>query len=162
MGFTFNYPNYTIGEDAYAEIEKVCLKYGQTAVVIGGKTAMSKARPYLDDALKNSNITIIDYLWYGGEASNENAHRLSLEESVKKADLIFAVGGGKAIDTCKEVHIITGKPLFTFPTIASTCAAKSSNPASRNPTDIWLLTLVIWICAASALLAAIVSNASIF
>ena len=37
MGFTFNYPNYTIGEDAYSHIEDVCLKYGKTAVVIGGK-----------------------------------------------------------------------------------------------------------------------------
>ena len=102
MGFTFNYPNYTIGENAYDEIEKVCLKYGTTAVVIGGKTAMSKAKPFLDNALKTSNINIIDYLWYVGEASNENAHRLSLEESVKKADMIFAVGGGKAIDASGE------------------------------------------------------------
>lgn len=143
MGFTFNYPNYTIGENAYDEIEKVCLKYGKTAVVIGGKTAMSKARPYLDDALQNSNITIIDYLWYGGEASNENAHRLSLEESVKKADMIFAVGGGKAIDTCKEVHIITGKPLFTFPTIASTCAATTKIAIMYYPTGESKETLVM-------------------
>ena len=76
MGFTFNYPNYTIGTDAYSHIEEVCLKYGKTAVVIGGETAISKARPYLEEALKNSQIKIIDYIWYGGEASNENAHNL--------------------------------------------------------------------------------------
>ena len=60
MGFTFNYPNYTIGENAYDEIENVCLKYGKTAIVIGGKTAMSKARPFFVESLKNSNLTIID------------------------------------------------------------------------------------------------------
>lgn len=143
MGFTFNYPNYTIGEDAYSHIEDVCLKYGKTAVVIGGKTAILKARPFLDKALEKSQIKIIDYIWYGGEASNENAHRLSLEESVKKADMIFAVGGGKAIDTCKEVHIITGKPLFTFPTIASTCAATTKIAIMYYPTGESKETLVM-------------------
>lgn len=143
MGFTFNYPNYTIGENAYNEIENVCLKYGQTAVVIGGKTAMEKAKPYLEESLKNTKIKIVDYLWYGGEASNENAHRLSLEKSVLMADMIFAVGGGKAIDTCKEVHIITGKPLFTFPTIASTCAATTKIAIMYYPSGESKETLVM-------------------
>lgn len=143
MGFTFNYPNYTIGEDAYSHIEEVCFKYGKTAVVIGGKTAISKARPYLEEALKDSQIKIVDYIWYGGEASDENAHALSENDIVKTADMIFAVGGGKAIDTCKEVHIITSKPLFTFPTIASTCAATTKIAIMYYPSGVSKETLVM-------------------
>ena len=56
MGFTFNYPNYTIVENAYDEIENVCLKYGKTAIVIGGKTAMSKA-----PGLRSENPDCIEY-----------------------------------------------------------------------------------------------------
>lgn len=123
MGFTFNFPSYTVGQDAYNYIEEVCLKYGKKAVIIGGKTALEKAKPYLESSLIKSKIEVVDYLWYGGEASRENAKMLSETKAVEEADMIFAVGGGKAIDTCKEVHIITSKPLFTFPTIASTCAA---------------------------------------
>lgn len=123
MGFTFNFPNFSIGTDAYFKIDDVCLLYGTKAIVIGGKTAIQKSKPYFIDALKNSKIKILDYIWYGGEATRENAKQLSEMDIVKQADMIFAVGGGKAIDTCKEVNIILNKPLFTFPTIASTCAA---------------------------------------
>ena len=39
---------------------------------------------------------------------------------------MFAVGGGKAMDTVKVVAIeLDDKPFFTIPTIASTCAATS-------------------------------------
>ena len=44
----------------------------------------------------------------------------------KEADMVFAVGGGKAIDTCKCLCIEREKPVFTFPTIASNCAACTS------------------------------------
>lgn len=40
--------------------------------------------------------------------------------------MVFAVGGGKAIDTCKCLCIECEKPMFTFPTIASNCAACTS------------------------------------
>ena len=40
--------------------------------------------------------------------------------------MIFAVGGGKAIDTAKLVSLSMKKPYFSFPTIASNCAAASS------------------------------------
>ena len=40
--------------------------------------------------------------------------------------MVFAVGGGKAIDTCKCLCIECEKPVFTFPTIASNCAACTS------------------------------------
>ena len=62
--------------------------------------------------------------WYGGEASVENMEML--RPQVAEADMLFAVGGGKAIDTCKVLAHSMGRPFFTFPTIASTCAACTS------------------------------------
>ena len=38
----------------------------------------------------------------------------------------LAVGGGKALDTGKAYGEESGKPVFTFPTIASTCAATTA------------------------------------
>lgn len=49
-----------------------------------------------------------------------------LRPQVAEADMIFAVGGGKAIDTCKVLSQETHRPFFTFPTIASTCASCTS------------------------------------
>ena len=68
-------------------------------------------------------MEILDFRWYGGEASRENVDALLALPCVQAADMIFAVGGGKALDTGKTVGYRTGKPVFTFPTIASTCAA---------------------------------------
>lgn len=36
--------------------------------------------------------------------------------------MVFAVGGGRAIDTCKTLCDMENKPVFSFPTIASNCS----------------------------------------
>ncbi len=117
-------PAYSIGKSVYERLADICGSYGNKAVIIGGKTAMSVAA---EDIEKNAgNINILDKLWYGGEASYENVAFLMENSSVLAADYIFAVGGGKALDTCKCLGIKLNKPVFTFPTIASTCAACTS------------------------------------
>ena len=103
MYYTSFLPDYSVGEDCYDAVPKIAKQYGKTAVVIGGKTAMSKAKPYLDEAVKDSEIEIIDYVWYGGDSSYENAQMLIDNPVVQKAYMIFAVGGGRAVDTCKVV-----------------------------------------------------------
>jgi glycerol dehydrogenase len=59
----------------------------------------------------------------GGEASYNNVEKLKAMKSIQDADMIFAFGGGKAIDTCKCLTNQIKKPIFTFPTISSTCAS---------------------------------------
>ena len=44
----------------------------------------------------------------------------------QKADMVFGVGGGKALDTVKCLCITDDKPVFSFPTIASNCSACTS------------------------------------
>lgn len=116
-------PNYSIGPEIYQTINQICRPYGKKIIAIGGKKAMAAARPLLEQALANSELQILDFLWYGGEASYENVAKLQQHPLVQQADIIFAVGGGKALDTGKCLSVKTGKPVFTFPTIASTCAA---------------------------------------
>ena len=115
-------PNYTVGADAYKAVPHVCRRFGKTAVVIGGKTAMSKAKEALEDGVKGSNLTITDYIWFGGDATYENVETLKNNPTVQAADMIFAVGGGRVCDTCKTLAAKMDKALFTFPTIASNCA----------------------------------------
>ncbi len=117
-------PSYTIGPDAYDGISSVCAAYGTKAVMIGGKKALAAAQEKIISALKDSSVEVVRCLWSGGEASVENIERLTPD--TQDADMIFAVGGGKAIDTAKVLAQRAGKPFFTFPTIASTCAAYTS------------------------------------
>lgn len=118
------FPGYTIDEDAYSNIPAVCAPFGRKAAIIGGKRALAAAEEKIRKAVEGSDIEITGTFWYGGEASVENIEML--RPQVADADMIFAVGGGKAIDTCKVLAHDTHRPFFTFPTIASTCASCTS------------------------------------
>jgi len=119
-------PSYSIGTDVYDKIKEVCPNYGKTAIVIGGKTALEKAGEKLKTAVEGSSLEILDFVWYGGDSSFENVEMLKDNLSVNKADMIFAVGGGRAVDTCKVLAHQLKKPIFTFPTIGSNCAPCTS------------------------------------
>lgn len=119
-------PSYSIGDKVYDKIPAICRPYGTKAVVIGGHTAMSAAKAKILEACADSGLQILDFIWYGGEASYENVEKLMNEKSVQEADMLFAVGGGKATDTVKCLGVKIGKPVFSFPTIASNCSACTS------------------------------------
>ena len=118
------FPGYTVGPDAYDDIVNICPAYGKKAAIIGGKKALAAAEDKIRKAVEGSGIEIIGTFWYGGEASRENMDML--RPQVADADMIFAVGGGKAIDTAKAVAHRQHKPYFTFPTVAGSCAAAAS------------------------------------
>ena len=117
-------PSYSIGDnDVYKKVPEICAPYGSKAVVIGGRKAMAAAREALEASIADSNITIVDYILYGDDVTFEAAEALTRNPVVQNADMIFAVGGGRATDTCKVAGDKLNKPLFTFPTICSNCAA---------------------------------------
>ena len=119
-------PSFTVGPEAYKKIPEYCLLYGTKAVVIGGHKAMAAAREKLLSAVEGSGLTILSFEWYGKDCTYEAAQALEALSSVQEADMIFAVGGGKATDTAKLVSLALKKPYFSFPTIASNCSASSS------------------------------------
>ena len=92
--------------------------------IIGGEKALAAARDKILRAMEGTELEVVGVFWYGGEASMENMEML--RPQVAEADMLFAVGGGKAIDTCKVLAHSTHRPFFTFPTIASTCASCTS------------------------------------
>ncbi|WP_317430996.1 iron-containing alcohol dehydrogenase family protein [Parolsenella catena] len=115
-------PSYTVGVDAYKAVPEVTRRFGCTAVIIGGKTAMEKAAPRLLAALEGTGLTVTDQIWYGGQPRHSVAEKLAADLRVQAADMVFGMGGGRAIDETKEIAELAGKPLFTFPTVASNCA----------------------------------------
>ena len=128
MAQTVTFAGYTIGygQETYEQLIPICSRYGKKIVVIGGEKALAAAKPYITEAVKDSDLEILGFEWFGGVASYENVDRLKELDTVKNADMVFGVGGGKAIDTAKCTAFQTGKPLFTFPTIAATCASTTA------------------------------------
>ena len=84
--YSVNLPSYTIGEGCYKEIPHTTRFYGKTAV------AMSKAKDKILEGIKDSDVEILDFIWYGGDSTYENGNALIDMDVVKKADMIFAVG----------------------------------------------------------------------
>ena len=110
-------PSYSVGVDCYKAIPEIVKPYGKKAVAVGGKTAMEKSKKALLEGIKGSDIEIIDFVWYGGDSSYENVEKIKNNPSVQKADMVFGIGGGRAVDTAKTYCALYNKPLFTFPTI---------------------------------------------
>ncbi|MDY4164026.1 MAG: iron-containing alcohol dehydrogenase family protein [Sutterella sp.] len=124
--YTLNLPHYSVGPDAYSLVGDVIRPYGRKVAVIGGETALSKARAPLLAALENAGAEVVDLTVYGRDATMTNVNLLKARPGVQAADLLFAVGGGRCCDTVKTLADIIGKPCITCPTVASNCAPVSA------------------------------------
>jgi len=120
------YCNYTIGANAYEEVAAICRPYGKRALLIGGIKAMDAALSRLKDALIDSDLEIVDTIPYGHECTYDFMDFLAEKAKALQVDMIFGMGGGKALDTAKGTAEKVGLPIFTFPTISATCAATSA------------------------------------
>lgn len=119
-------PNYSIGDKIYDKIGPVCESYGKTVLLIGGKKALAAAEEKIRSYVAKTNLTIIGTELYGTDCTYKTVEALRNLPVYQNADMVFGVGGGKALDTVKCLCIEDDKPVFTFPTIASNCAACTS------------------------------------
>ena len=119
-------PSYSIGSKIYDKIGPVCESYGKTVLVIGGRKALDAAYDKIKAAVELTNLEIIGKEIYGTDCTYAAVESLRALPVYQKADMVFAVGGGKSMDTSKCLCIEDDKPIFTFPTIASNCAATTS------------------------------------
>lgn len=119
-------PSYSIGSTIYDKIGPVCESYGRKVLVIGGRKALAAAYGKIVSYVEQTNLEIIGKEIYGENCTYATVERLRAMPLYQKADMVFGVGGGKALDTVKCLCITDDKPVFTFPTIASNCAATTS------------------------------------
>ena len=119
-------PNYSIGNSIYDKIGPVCESYGQKVLLIGGKRALAAAEAKIRQYIAQTNLEIIGVELYGSDCTYATVEKLRSLPVYHEADMVFGVGGGKALDTVKCLCIPDDKPVFTFPTIASNCAACTS------------------------------------
>lgn len=127
MRETHRLPSYSYGgHEVYNKVPEFVKPYGSKVAIIGGEIALSKALPVLQPVLHAADMEITDTILFGGECTYERGQEIANMATVQEADVLFAVGGGKAIDTVKLVAKASNdKPFFSFPTIAATCAATS-------------------------------------
>ncbi|MCI8464783.1 MAG: iron-containing alcohol dehydrogenase family protein [Lachnospiraceae bacterium] len=118
--------NYSIGEDPYTEVSAVCGSFGKRILLSGGEKALEAGLPRLKEALRESSLYLEAVEVFQGDCTYEAIHRLAKQAREVQADMIFGMGGGKALDVAKGAAFEAGIPVFTFPTIAATCAATTA------------------------------------
>ncbi|MDN5307942.1 MAG: hypothetical protein PWP16_1305 [Eubacteriaceae bacterium] len=126
MTYNVNISNYRVGKTAYDQVDAICSEYGKKVAVIIGNHGYYQAKPFLEAELKDSRLDLSEPIFYGGNCTYENIDKLKQMAAVIEADMIFAVGGGRVVDTAKILGEKVGKPVFAFPTIASNCSPCTS------------------------------------
>lgn len=124
--YSVYFTNYSIGTDAYEQIPEVCRPFGKRILLIGGKKGMDAGRNILKQAIAKSELEIVEEVLFGGDCTYAEIEKWAKFASSCKADMIFGMGGGKALDTAKGAAEKAKLPVFTFPTIAATCAAATA------------------------------------
>lgn len=118
--------SYSIGENPYEEVVQVCGMYGSRILLIGGEKGLNAGKERVAKYLAGSGLEQVDAVLYGQDCTYESIDKWAAYAKEVKADMIFGMGGGKALDTAKGAADRAGLPVFTFPTIAATCAATTA------------------------------------
>lgn len=115
---TVKMTNYSVSQRGYEGLGKLVEEYGfKKVVLVGGKRALAAVSQKIRDGLKGSSVEVLGKFVYGHECTLNNINALMEKEEVQEADVIFAVGGGKALDTGKVLAGFLNKPAMSFPTI---------------------------------------------
>lgn len=71
-------------------------------------------------------MQVLDEIVYGTDSTQSAIDALVNTEAFRAADIAFAIGGGKAIDTVKTAAKELGKTVFSVPTICSNCSSATA------------------------------------
>lgn len=118
--------DHSVGTDVYRLVPELCRPFGARILLIGGERAMAAALPKLRAALAGSGLEIAEAARFSGDCTQADIDRWAARAKELEADMIFGMGGGKALDTAKGAADSAGLPVFTFPTIAATCAGTTA------------------------------------
>lgn len=116
---------YVQGPKILPAIGEQVKNFGDNVLVTGGKRALAGTGDIILESLSSHGLSC-NLEQFLGESSRGEIGRLKRTASEKNANVIMAVGGGKAIDAGKAVAYYLGVPVVIVPTIASTDAPCSS------------------------------------
>ena len=103
-------PAWSVGPDCYREVYNVVRRYGKTAAVVGGKTALSKAYDKLAAAVEGTGLSLTRPVCYGGNSTYENGDMVAALEEVKKD--LKALNADVQVEEWEYDEVVAIKPMF--------------------------------------------------
>jgi glycerol dehydrogenase len=116
---------YVQGAGAINEIGMHTSRIGTSALVIGGKTALSLCGAMIQTSCAEQGISCSLECFRGVSSQNE-INRIVQIAAAHGSDVIIALGGGAAIDAGKAVSHEMRMPVIVVPTVISTDAPCSA------------------------------------
>jgi glycerol dehydrogenase len=116
---------YVQGRGVLAETGKYTALLGGKAGVVWDDVVRKLVGKTVLDSLKAAKVAVVD-IAFGGESTRAEADRIAALVKEMKAEVVIAVGGGKALDTGKAAAAKAKVACVTVPTIASNDSPTSS------------------------------------
>ncbi len=115
---------YIQAEGALGLLADEIRRLGTSALVVAGGTAERTILPRYLPAWRESAAVAVER--FGGECCDEEIQRLTAVAQSQACDVVVGIGGGKIIDTAKQVGRSVRARVAIVPTIASTDAPTSA------------------------------------
>lgn len=115
-------PQFTMKENVCEEFKEIIGMNKRVAVLYGEKAWMASENK-VREGIELAQFEVVYEACYGKDATYENAQKIYDNLINKNVDCLLAIGGGKCIDTVKVAADMLVMPIYTVPSIASTCAA---------------------------------------
>jgi glycerol dehydrogenase len=116
---------YVQGPGAMREIGTYLAMLGKRPLLLWDETVKGLVGRTVLDSVQAAGLEPVDAA-FGGEATKDEAERVTALSWEQKADVAVGIGGGKAIDIAKAAAFGAGMKLMTVPTIAATDAPTSA------------------------------------
>ena len=101
MSHSVFFCNYSVGPEVYQEVPAICAPFGKRVFLLGGRRALAAGKDRLEAALKGSGLEVVDAQVYGADCTMANIRKWAAHAKEVGADMIFGMGGGRALDTAK-------------------------------------------------------------
>ena len=75
---------------------------------------MDAAGVLLEEVLRETDLVVLESVEFGSDCTYKDIDRWADRAKELGADMIFGMGGGKALDTAKGAAERAGLPVFTF------------------------------------------------